>query len=122
MIKELERLLSYSYDPNGSTAFSAIVRMKDSKIFGGVMVKNNIFRSTIFAEEAAIAAAVSRGYRKGDFESIYILTSSKNINDLKNLNKNMICEFLDVDAVCYLYDLNRNERIIKVGNLIENIY
>ena len=50
------------------------------------------------------------------------MTSSKNINDLKNINKNMISEFFEYDAKVYLYDINRNERIIKVGNLIENIY
>lgn len=122
MIKELERLLSNSYAPHDSVFFSAIVRMKDTKTFAGVVVKNDIFRSTINAEEAAIAGAISHGYKKGDFESLYVMTSSKNINDLKNINKNMISEFFEYDAKVYLYDINRNERIIKVGNLIENIY
>ena len=90
MIKELERLLSNAYAPNDNKAYSAIVRCKDGTTFAGVEVKNNILRNTIYAEEAAIANAVSHGYRKGDLESLYIMTSSKNINDLKNLNKNII--------------------------------
>ena len=96
--------------------------MKDGMVFGGVLVKNDIFRSTIYAEEAAIANAVSHGYKKSDFDSLYVMTSSKNLNDLKNINKNMISEFYENDAEIFLYDINRNERIIKVGNLIDNIY
>lgn len=122
MIRELERLLSNSYNPHGTITYSAIARMKDGSIFGGVEIKNDIFRNTIYAEESALANAVSHGYTKKDFESLYIMTSSKNINDLKNINKNMICEFMENDCIIYLYNINREERIIKVGNLIENIY
>lgn len=122
MIKELERLLSNAYAPHNKVVYSAIVKCKDSRLFAGVVVANDIFRSTIYAEESAIANAVSHGLRKGELESLYIMTSSKNINDLKNINKNIINEFFEVDAKIYLYDINRNERIIKVGNLLENIY
>ena len=116
MVRELERLLSNCYAPHDKVYFSAIAKMKDGMVFGGVLVKNDIFRSTIYAEEAAIANAVSHGYKKSDFDSLYVMTSSKNIN------KNMISEFYENDAEIFLYDINRNERIIKVGNLIDNIY
>lgn len=122
MIRELERLLSNCYAPHDNIFYSAVARMNDGKLFAGVIVKNDIFRSTIYAEEAAIANAVSHGYRKKDFDSLYIMTSSKNLNDLKNINKNMIKEFYENDCEIFLYDINREERIIKVGNLIENIY
>lgn len=122
MVRELERLLSNCYAPHDNVYFSAIAKMKDGMIFGGVLVKNDIFRSTIYAEESAIANAVSHGYHKEDFDSLYIMTSSKNINDLKNINKNMIKEFYENDCEIFLYDINREERIIKAGNLIENIY
>lgn len=122
MVRELERLLSSCYAPHDNVYFSAIAKMKDGMVFGGVLVKNDIFRSTIYAEEAAIANAVSHGYKKSDFDSLYVMTSSKNLNDLKNINKNMISEFYENDAEIFLYDINRNERIIKVGNLIDNIY
>ena len=34
----------------------------------------------------------------------------------------MISEFYENDAEIFLFDINRNERIIKVGNLIDNLY
>ena len=88
MVRELERLLSSCYAPHDNVYFSAIAKMKDGMVFGGVLVKNDIFRSTIYAEEAAIANAVSHGYKKSDFDSLYVMTSSKNLNDLKLQNQN----------------------------------
>ena len=122
MVSELERLLSNSYAPFDNVCFSAIVVMKDKNTFGGVIVKNDIFRDAIYAEQIAIARAVTKGYKYGDFDSIYLMVGTKNINDFKYLNKDMILEFFEPDKHVYLYDLNRNERILKVGNLVDNIY
>lgn len=122
MINELERLLSNNYAPLTKPYYSAIVKCKDKSIFGGVLVENNIYKNYIYAEEAAISNAISHGYQKGELDSLYLLVSSTSLNDLKNLNKNMINEFFEADAKVYLYDINRNSRVIKVGNLINNIY
>ena len=122
MVSELERLLSHAYAPYDNMCFSAIVLMKDKMTFGGVTVKNAIFRDAIYAEQVAIAKAITAGYSYGDFEAIYIMVGTKNISDLKYINKDFIIEFFEPDKCVYLYDLNRNQRILKVGNLIDNIY
>lgn len=122
MINELERLLSKAHAPHDALCFSSVVVMKDGQTFGGVTVKNNIFRDAIYAEQAAIARAVAAGYKKKDFDKIYIMVGSNNINDLKYLNKDVIIEFMEPSSLVYLYDLNRNEKILKVGNLLFNIY
>lgn len=122
MINELERLLSNAHAPHDALCFSSVVVMKDGQTFGGVTVKNNIFRDAIYAEQAAIARAVAAGYKKKDFDKIYIMVGSNNINDLKYFNKDVIIEFMEPSSLVYLYDLNRNEKILKVGNLLFNIY
>ena len=122
MINELESLLSNDHAPHDALCFSSVVVMKDGQTFGGVTVKNNIFRDAIYAEQAAIARAVAAGYKKKDFDKIYIMVGSNNINDLKYLNKDVIIEFMEPSSLVYLYDLNRNEKILKVGNLLFNIY
>lgn len=122
MINELERLLSNAHAPHDALCFSSVVVMKDGQTFGGVTVKNNVFRDAIYAEQAAIARAVAVGYKKKDFDKIYIMVGSNNINDLKYLNKDVIIEFMEPSSLVYLYDLNRNEKILKVGNLLFNIY
>ena len=122
MVSELERLLSNAHSPSDNVCFSSLVVMKDKTIFGGVNIKNAIYRDMISAEAAAIARAVASGYKYGDFEAIYIMVSTKNINDLKYLNREFITEFYEPDKKVYLYDINRNQRVLKVGNLINNIY
>ena len=122
MVSELERLLSNSYAPYDHICFSAVVVMKDKNTFGGVTIKNDIFRDAIYAEQVAIARGIAKGYKYGDFDAIYLMVGTKNINDFKYLNRDMILEFFEPDRHIYLYDLNRNERILKVGNLVDNIY
>lgn len=122
MVSELERLLSNAYAPYDNICFSAIVVTKDNNTFSGVTVKNATYRDAIFAEQIAIARAVACGYKYGDFDRIYIMVGSKNINDLKHMNKDVIIEFMEPNCEVLLYDINRNERILKVGNLLYNIY
>ncbi len=122
MISELKQLLSNSYTPNDSLCFAAIVIMKDGTIFKGVTVKNAIFRDGIYAEQIAIARAVTKGYKKGDFDKIYMMVGSNNINDLKYLNRSIITEFFEPEKSIILYTLDETNRVLKVGNLYNNIY
>lgn len=122
MVNELERLLSNSYAPYDNICFSAIVTTKDKKVFGGVSVKNAIFRDTIYAEQAAISRAVTLGYRYKDFDALYLMVSTNDLNDLKYMNKDMILEFFEPDREIFLYNIKREVRVIKVGNLINHIY
>lgn len=122
MVKELERLLSNSNSPYDKLCFSSVVVMKDGNTFSGVTVKNQIFRDAVYAEQAAIARAITAGYKHGDFDSIHIMVSTSNINDLRHINKDMIIEHFDPSAEVFLYDKNRNMRVMKVGHLLFNIY
>ena len=122
MISELKTLLSNSYSPYDEKCFAAIVLMKDGSVFKGVTVKNAIFRDGIYAEQIAIASAVTKGYKKGDFEKIYVMVGTNNISDLKYLNRNIITEFFEPEKSVILYKLDETTRVLKVGNLYNNIY
>ena len=122
MISELKRLLSNSYSPYDTKCFSCIVEMKDGEIFSGVTVKNAIFRGGIYAEQIAIARAITNGYKKGDFERIYIMVGTKNISDLKYLCEFVITEFFEPEKTVILYTIDEESRVLKVGNLYNNIY
>ena len=52
----------------------------------------------------------------------FILWSVLNINDLRHINKDMIVEHFEPSSEVFLYDINRNSKIMKVGHLIFNIY
>ena len=122
MISELKRLLSNSYSPYDIKCFSCIVVMKDGTTFSGVTVKNAIYRDTIYAEQVAIARAVTEGYKYGDFEKLYLMVGSDDIKDLKYLNNRVITEFFEPFKSIILYTLNEDKRVLKVGNLFNSIY
>ena len=122
MISELKKLLNNSHSPYDEKNFASIVVMKDGNTFSGVTVKNAIFRDGIYAEQIAIAQAISKGYKKGDFEKIYVMVGTNNISDLKYLNRNMITEFFETEKSVILYTLDETNRVLKVGNLYNNIY
>ena len=122
MISELKRLLSNSYSPYDTRCFACIAVMKDGKQYNGVTVKNAIFRDGIYAEQIAIARAVTDGYKYGDFEKIYLMVGSNDISDLKYLNERVITEFFEPFKSVILYTLNEDTRVLKVGNLYNNIY
>lgn len=122
MISELKRLLSNSYSPYDTKCFSCIVEMKDGETFSGVTIKNATFRDGIYAEQIAISRAISSGYKKGDFERIYIMVGTKDISDLKYLNERVITEFFEPVKTVILYTIDEDSRVLKVGNLYNNIY
>lgn len=122
MINKLRELLSNSYSPYDNKCFSCIVKMKDGKIFKGVTVKNAIYRDGIYAEQIAIASAITKGYKYGDFDTIYIMVGTNDIKDLKYLNERVITEFFEPSSSVILYTLDGDSRVLKVGNLYSNIF
>ena len=111
-----------SYAPYDNKNFAAIVVMKDGSKFRGVTVKNAIFRDGIYAEQIAIANAITKGYKYGDFETIYIMVGTNDIKDLKYLNERVITEFFEPEKSVILYTLDGDNRVLKVGNLYSNIF
>lgn len=120
--KELINLLQNCCVPSDSLHFSAIVVMKDGNEFSGVNVKNAVFRDAIYAEQSAIAQAVTSGYKKGDFEKIYLMVGSESIADLKYLNRAVISEFFEDDKEVVCMNLFGQEIILPVSNLYSAVF
>lgn len=117
MYKELIKLRENSYSPKSNYAVSAIVKMKDGNIFKGVNVENPSFKDGLCAEQVAIGTAIANGYTKGDFDSIYILGSSKHAITPCFLCRQVLVEFFDSSSNLYTYDKDGNETIYKINDL-----
>jgi len=50
------------------------------------------------------------------------MVGTKEISDLKYLNRNMITEFFEPEKSVILYTIDETKRVLKVGNLYNNIY
>jgi len=64
-----------AYAPYSNYLVGAAVRTRDGKVFEGVNVENAAYPLGICAEKAALAKAVSEGYKPGDIEAIAITAS-----------------------------------------------
>ena len=122
MRKKLENLLNNAYTPYDRVKFACIAVMDDGTEFCGVTVKNSVFRDGIYAEQIAVAGAVTAGYKKGNFNSLYLMVNTDNISDLKYLNRDIIIEFFEPSDRVYLMTVTGEKRVLKVGTLFSNVY
>lgn len=76
MKEKLQKLLQNSYSPYSNFKVACIAVMKDGKEFPGVNVENAAYGSTLCAERSAMVSAISNGYKKGDFDRLYVASSS----------------------------------------------
>ena len=76
MQEKLIKLLNNSYSPYSKFRVASIVVMKDGTEFSGVNVENASYGASICAERSAILSAISNGYKRYDFEKLYVLSSS----------------------------------------------
>lgn len=79
MQKKLKELLKNSYSPYSSFKVSAIVVMNDGTEFRGVNVENASYGASICAERSAILSAISAGYKRYDFDKLYVMCDNTKI-------------------------------------------
>ena len=98
MIEKLISLHKNSYAPYSNFPVSAIVVMKDRKEFCGVNVEDASTRAGTCAERNAIYAAVTAGYKKGDFKEVHVMVSSGKIGMPCFVCRQMLSELFDKDS------------------------
>lgn len=97
MKEKLLNLLNNSYSPYSNFKVACIVVTKDNKEFVGVNVENSSYGATICAERSAILSAISNGYKKHDFEKLYVMCDSLKISTCCMICRQVILEFFEKD-------------------------
>ena len=97
-------------------------RRKDGKCFRGVNVENPSFKDGLCAEQVAIGTAISNGYTKGDFDSIYLLGSSKHSITPCFLCRQVLLEFFSLEDILISYDENGKETKYKIKELCPHTF
>lgn len=100
MYESLKKLLENAYAPYSKFKVAAIVEMKDGKCYGGVNVENANYTS-ICAERNAIASAIACGYKRQDFEAIYVMLENGSIGWPCMACRQVILEFFEPDKMIY---------------------
>ena len=79
MKEKLLKLLENSYSPYSNFRVASIAVMKDGREFSGVNVENASYGASICAERSAILSAISAGYKRHDFEKLYVMCDNEKI-------------------------------------------
>ena len=113
--EQLIKLLDRAYAPYSKFHVAAIIKTKDGKYIPGVNVENASYGAAICAERNAITTAVSLGYKKGDFEKIYIMVSGDKLSMPCFMCRQVITEFFSKNATVVLVgkDGKTEEHLVK---------
>ena len=116
MQEKLKELLNNSYSPYYHFPVSAIVVMKDGNEFIGVNVEN-ANGTSICAERHAIGNAIAHGYKKGDFDRIYIMLSSGEFGTPCFACRQVLTEFFNKEDKVISVDKKGNEKVYTIEEL-----
>ena len=114
--EKLIKLLENSYSPYYKFPVSAIVVMKDGNQFSGVNVEN-ANGTSICAERHAIGNAIANGYKKGDFDKVYVMLSSGEFGTPCFACRQVLQEFMDKDAKVVSVNKNGEEKEFTIEEL-----
>ncbi len=117
MKEKLIKLLNNSYSPYSKFRVASIAVMKDGTEFVGVNVENASFGGSICAERSAILSAISNGYKKHDFEKLYVMCDSDKISMSCMLCRQVILEFFEYDKYVICMNLNGDTEAHLVSEL-----
>ena len=117
MKEKLQEILNNSYSPYSNFKVAAIAVMKDGKEFYGTNVENASYGAAICAERSAIVSAISNGYKKYDFDKLYVMVNSDKISTCCFMCRQVISELFEKDRNIILMNKNGDEKVYTVLEL-----
>jgi cytidine deaminase len=75
LYKRTLEIARHAYAPYSNFRVGAVLRARDGTLFDGVNVENAAYPLGVCGEKSAYAAAVTAGYKPGDFDLIVINAS-----------------------------------------------
>ena len=121
MKDKLVKLLDNSYSPYSKFRVSAIVVMKDGTEFCGVNVENASYGGSICAERNAINSAISNGYKRYDFNKLYVMCDSEIIGTPCFICRQSISELFNKENDVICMNPKGDIKAFKVSDLCQNL-
>ena len=117
MFENLKLIIKNSYSPLSKYKVSCILKCKNNQEFIGVNIENPSTKNGLCAEQVAIGSAISEGYTKEDFDSIYILGSGNKICTPCFLCRQLFVEFFNTNTKVICYNKNGKFKEFTVSEL-----
>ena len=117
MKEKLLNLLDRSYSPYSKFRVAAIVVMKDGTEFVGVNVENASYGVCNCAERSAIYSAISNGYKRYDFEKLYVMCDTDKLGTPCFVCRQVISELFESDKEIVCINNKGEEKVFTVDSL-----
>lgn len=117
MKEKLLKLLENSYSPYSNFRVAAILVMKDGAEFNGVNVENASYGVCNCAERSAIYAAISNGYKRYDFDKLYVMCDTDKLGTPCFICRQVISELFEKDRQVICITNTGVERVFTVEEL-----
>ena len=117
MKNKLEKISQNAYAPYSNFRVGALLIMKDGTEISGVNVENASYGATICAERNAILHAIASGYKKGDFEKIYVYVPQDKPSTPCFVCRQVITEFFQKDKEVICMNKLGDTKTYKVSEL-----
>lgn len=116
--EEVRKAQQNAYAPYSGFKVGAYLVTKDGQTFYGANVENAAYPSCICAERSALVAAISKGYRPGDFQSITLTVDSSSISSPCGTCRQVLNELCDNDMPVYMTNQTGEMRASTVEQLL----
>lgn len=110
--------LKNAYAPYSHFQVSAILELKNGKIYKGVNVENAAYGLSNCAERSALFAAYSEGIRKEDIKQILVYTNHDYFVSPCGSCRQVIRELMEEDAPVILVNNHDEVKVVKNVDLL----
>ena len=112
LMEQARKVKSQAYAPYSKFSVGAALLLNDNTVITGVNVENVSFGATNCAERTAIFAAITQGYRKGDFKAIAVAGDTEDYLPPCSICRQVLAEFCSPDMPVYL--TNSKSEILEI--------
>ena len=106
MKEKLMALLKNSYSPYSKLAVACLIETKDNNLFAGVNIENASYKDGLCAEQNALAAVLTNGYKGQDIVAVNIMGNTEIILKPCFLCRQLLSELLDSNCQVNCYNIN----------------
>lgn len=118
LMESARAVKSNAYMPYSKFPVGAALLLKDGTVINGVNVENVSFGATNCAERTAIFTAITKGYKKGDFQAIAIAGATEGYLPPCSICRQVLVEFCPPDMPVYLTNAKNECKELTLKELV----
>ncbi|MHA6252778.1 cytidine deaminase [Oceanobacillus sp. CAU 1775] len=113
LMESARNVKAQAYIPYSKFPVGAALLLKDGTVINGVNVENVSLGATNCAERTAIFTAITKGYKKGDFQAIAVAGDTEDFLPPCSICRQVLAEFCSPDMPVYL--TNEKKEILELS-------